>query len=568
MDISSDEENVGKEINASMTVMNSNDPFNISLHGLKNGAFRSKVLLSTVPKVIKILPYDPFVINAASCSASPPPSDMDISSDEENVGKEINASMTVMNSNDPFNIILLPSAKDITDRNMDILLPKVVEEVCTADISNDLPSSFICGTAPFDVMDISSDEESFKEIYASATYVNTDDSSNTSLVVEEDCTSTTCLKDAVSGGGSITSPSSDRNRGMANKNNGQSQEKKDTIASQSKNKNICVDKRKTVEKIEHHDVLRKNSAISILDDTKVKEKKETTLIDYLDSEYKNKFYEKSCSTAEIDNLTFNISESDTRMSRASNLTKMNLGSSPVEVLQVDLNDDDDDEVLFMGEISGSCNSFEIKVDGINQVKKPKFIPRLPRKKFKLAEKGNRPLFDEYKPVAVVVSQNLPSLQEVSRFPKVKTNTKLGNTRKCRPGPVDPETRRWRYFTGPELTPAYNKNKRLPTEVSKETILEQEQLCAQSRNRLLLLQKSQRMFNPGDLNSLPENHWRWKDPFARLGLAPNAPINAIKKNYKKLALRYHPDKSKLPATLKKFHAVKEAYENLVKRGSEV
>jgi len=606
MDISSDEENAGKEINASATtVMNSNDPFNISLHGLKNVPFSSKVILSTVPKVIKILPYDPFVINAASCSASSPPSDMDISSDEENVGKEINASITTaMNSNDPFNISLVPSAKDITDRNMDMLLPQVVQEVCTTDILNDHPSSFIWGTSsnydsnivknmcfdPFvictalsDIMDISSDEESFvKQIYASATYVNTDDSSNTSLVssvidsintdanilpkvVEEDCTSTTCLKDAVSGRGPLTPPSSDRNRGMTNKINGPPSERKDTMASQSKNKNICVDKRKIVETIELYNVLRKNSAISILDDTKVKEKEENVLMDSLDPEH-IQFYEKSCSSTETDNLQFNISESDItknntflspKMSMASNSNKINLGSSPVEVLQVDVDDDDDDDVQFMGEIPGSCNSFEIKVDGINQVKKPKFIPRLPRKKSKPAERGNQPLLDE----------NKPSSQEVSRFPKMKTNTKLGTTRKCKPGPTDPETRRWSYFTGPKLMPTYNKNKRLP-EVSKETILEQERLLNESRNRVLLLQKAQNMFNPGDLNSLPENHWRWKDPFARLGLATNAPRNTIKKNYKKLALRYHPDKSKLPDTLKKFHAVKEAYENLVKRGSEV
>lgn len=579
-------------------------------HGLKYGP---KVILSTVPKVIKILPYDPFVINAASCSASSPPSDMDISSDEENVGKEINASITTaMNSNDPFNISLVPSAKDITDRNMDMLLPQVVQEVCTTDILNDHPSSFIWGTSsnydsnivknmcfdPFvictalsDIMDISSDEESFvKQIYASATYVNTDDSSNTSLVssvidsintdanilpkvVEEDCTSTTCLKDAVSGRGPLTPPSSDRNRGMTNKINGPPSERKDTMASQSKNKNICVDKRKIVETIELYNVLRKNSAISILDDTKVKEKEENVLMDSLDPEH-IQFYEKSCSSTETDNLQFNISESDItknntflspKMSMASNSNKINLGSSPVEVLQVDVDDDDDDDVQFMGEIPGSCNSFEIKVDGINQVKKPKFIPRLPRKKSKPAERGNQPLLDENKPVAA--SQKLPSSQEVSRFPKMKTNTKLGTTRKCKPGPTDPETRRWSYFTGPKLMPTYNKNKRLP-EVSKETILEQERLLNESRNRVLLLQKAQNMFNPGDLNSLPENHWRWKDPFARLGLATNAPRNTIKKNYKKLALRYHPDKSKLPDTLKKFHAVKEAYENLVKRGSEV
>lgn len=53
----------------------------------------------------------------------------------------------------------------------------------------------------------------------------------------------------------------------------------------------------------------------------------------------------------------------------------------------------------------------------------------------------------------------------------------------------------------------------------------------------------------------------KDFYKVLGLSKNATLDDIKKAYKKLALKYHPDKNKSPAAEEKFKEVAEAYEVL-------
>ena len=53
----------------------------------------------------------------------------------------------------------------------------------------------------------------------------------------------------------------------------------------------------------------------------------------------------------------------------------------------------------------------------------------------------------------------------------------------------------------------------------------------------------------------------KDFYKELGLSKNATLEEIKKAYKKLALKYHPDKNKDPGAEEKFKAVSEAYEVL-------
>ena len=47
----------------------------------------------------------------------------------------------------------------------------------------------------------------------------------------------------------------------------------------------------------------------------------------------------------------------------------------------------------------------------------------------------------------------------------------------------------------------------------------------------------------------------------LELEPSASINEIKKNYKRLAMKYHPDKNKNPESINKFHQISSAYEIL-------
>lgn len=48
----------------------------------------------------------------------------------------------------------------------------------------------------------------------------------------------------------------------------------------------------------------------------------------------------------------------------------------------------------------------------------------------------------------------------------------------------------------------------------------------------------------------------EDPYLTLGVDPSADEGTIKKSYRKLALRYHPDKNKATSTL--FQAVQGAH----------
>ena len=65
----------------------------------------------------------------------------------------------------------------------------------------------------------------------------------------------------------------------------------------------------------------------------------------------------------------------------------------------------------------------------------------------------------------------------------------------------------------------------------------------------------------DINKLPANHWTWPDSHARLGLPKNATIAQIKKQFRKMALKYHPDKNSGSRSLQAWHAIKEAYEKI-------
>jgi molecular chaperone DnaJ len=47
----------------------------------------------------------------------------------------------------------------------------------------------------------------------------------------------------------------------------------------------------------------------------------------------------------------------------------------------------------------------------------------------------------------------------------------------------------------------------------------------------------------------------------LGVAPNASIDEIKKSYRVLAMRYHPDRNTHPGAESRFNAIKKAYELL-------
>ncbi|KAG0270723.1 DNAj domain protein, partial [Linnemannia gamsii] len=53
----------------------------------------------------------------------------------------------------------------------------------------------------------------------------------------------------------------------------------------------------------------------------------------------------------------------------------------------------------------------------------------------------------------------------------------------------------------------------------------------------------------------------KDYYNILGISKDADDDQIKKAYRKLALKYHPDKNSAPDAEKMFHDISEAYEVL-------
>jgi len=53
-----------------------------------------------------------------------------------------------------------------------------------------------------------------------------------------------------------------------------------------------------------------------------------------------------------------------------------------------------------------------------------------------------------------------------------------------------------------------------------------------------------------------------DPYAVLGLKPGATIDEVKRAYRRLARKYHPDVNKSPEAREKFREITEAYNQIV------
>ena len=107
---------------------------------------------------------------------------------------------------------------------------------------------------------------------------------------------------------------------------------------------------------------------------------------------------------------------------------------------------------------------------------------------------------------------------------------------------------------------------------EEAVLEQERLFEQARARtknikinigLEPIKFHQQFSRPiSDVKNLPKDHWTWPCMYARLGLPKDSSEVLVRKNFRKLALLYHPDKHRGNNNLlNQFLAVKEAFENI-------
>jgi DnaJ-domain-containing protein 1 len=155
---------------------------------------------------------------------------------------------------------------------------------------------------------------------------------------------------------------------------------------------------------------------------------------------------------------------------------------------------------------------------------------------------------------------------------LKTATSTPSKRRRRGRPLNPETKFKKYPTKREPLEQHLRtngqyNFRFTEE---EAAREQERLFKQAADRV---RQNASMANqtssaaaagsvPRNINDLSHDHWRSPDLYRRLGLPPGAPIHLVKRQYRRLALRYHPDKGwKDVHTTDRFQAITEAYKVL-------
>mmetsp|Transcript_9006 Transcript_9006/g.16979 ORF Transcript_9006/g.16979 Transcript_9006/m.16979 type:complete len:622 (-) Transcript_9006:104-1969(-) len=136
-----------------------------------------------------------------------------------------------------------------------------------------------------------------------------------------------------------------------------------------------------------------------------------------------------------------------------------------------------------------------------------------------------------------------------------------------------------FYTGNAKTRCRQQNKakkpRFNYMEDSAAFLEQERLLRESAARVKAQETIQRMMQMScggmqfykepvqDVSTLPKEHYKWSDPFCRLGVPQSARFDVVKKNYRKLCLLYHPDKARNNSkeAQDRFQAVKEAYETI-------
>ncbi|MDW8418959.1 MAG: DnaJ domain-containing protein [Chitinophagales bacterium] len=67
----------------------------------------------------------------------------------------------------------------------------------------------------------------------------------------------------------------------------------------------------------------------------------------------------------------------------------------------------------------------------------------------------------------------------------------------------------------------------------------------------------------DLGAVQQKYLQKSDPYAALGLAHGAPIEDVKRAYRKLVMQHHPDKQSGRASSEKFLEIQRAYERIVR-----
>lgn len=152
------------------------------------------------------------------------------------------------------------------------------------------------------------------------------------------------------------------------------------------------------------------------------------------------------------------------------------------------------------------------------------------------------------------------------FAKVSSQSKISHTRIKYSIPSNETQRAARLNEEKERS---QKNERY--EFNEVDYEEQERLFRESAARVKAQEIAQQRFlqsmegihffsKPADVTSLPPNHWKWSDPYSRLGVPKQCSVEIARKNYKKLCLIYHPDKAKKDSSLQ-FQAIKEAWETI-------